>query len=173
MRFLLRTPQTVENYGTFHSVETKHEFQPVVGSPTQPLSTIRHHSEKLKMSIEQALATLTAAVEANTAALLKAGGAAAPAAAAPEAEAPKRGRPAKTEAAAPVKSKPAHDRNAVNAALEEVKETHGVEAAKNIISKVGKAAKRADIAEENLTAVYEACKAKMEDADGGDADDDM
>lgn len=125
------------------------------------------------MSIEQALATLTAAVEANTAALLKAGGAPAAAPAAADAEAPKRGRPAKTETTPPAKAtKPAHDRSAVNAALEEVKEAHGVEAAKNIISKVGKAAKRADIAEENLTAVYEACKAKMDEA-GGDSDDDI
>lgn len=126
------------------------------------------------MSIEQALATLTAAVEANTAALLKAGGAPAAAPAAADAEAPKRGRPAKTETTPPAKpAKPAHDRNAVNAALEELKEAHGVQAAKDIITKIGKAAKRADIPEENLTAVYEACKAKMEEADGGDSDDDM
>ena len=127
------------------------------------------------MSIEKAIADLTAALEANTAALLKSGGTAAPAPAAtpaaepPAADAPKRGRPAKT-AAAPAPETPAIDRSAVNAALEKVKEAHGVEAAKGIITKFGKVAKRADIAEENLKAVYDACKAQME---GGEDDEDM
>lgn len=124
------------------------------------------------MSIEKALADLTSALEANTAALLKSGGTAAAAPAAPEApaaEAPKRGRPAKTAPAAEPAA-PAIDRTAVNAALEKVKEAHGVEAAKGIITKFGKVAKRADIAEENLKAVYDACKAQME---GGDDDEDM
>lgn len=129
------------------------------------------------MSIEKLIAELTAALEANTAAMLKSGGtatapAAAPTAApaeAPAAEAPKRGRPAKT-APAPEAAAPTVDRSAVNAALEKVKEAHGVEAAKGIISKFGKAAKRADIADENLKAVYDACKAQMEPADEQDED---
>ncbi len=116
------------------------------------------------MSIEKALADLQAAVEANTAALAALAGKAAAAPAAEETKKPV--RPAKEKPADPPAA-PTIDRSKVNAALEEVKEKHGVEAAKNIISKVGGAAKRADIADDKLQAVYDACKEKAEDGDEG------
>jgi len=113
------------------------------------------------MSLEESILKLVAAVEANTAAHL--GGAAAPAAAP---AATKSTKAAKTETAAPAPAAPAAaavDRSMVNAALEKVKEDKGVEAAKSIIKESGKATKRADIKDEDLQAVYDACKAALED----------
>lgn len=118
------------------------------------------------MSLEEALAKNTAAVEALTAALAKGVPAAATAAAAPASDA-STGKGKGKAAAAP--AAPKIDRSEVNAALEGVKEKAGVEKAKAIIAEAGKAAKRADIAEENFAAVLAACKAVMDAGDeGGD-----
>ena len=101
------------------------------------------------MSIEQALANLQAAVEANTAAVLKAGGAVAD-------------KPAAKAPAKAAKSEPKVDRSAMNAALSEVKEKKGLEIAKGLIAKPGGAAKMADIADDKIQAVYDACKKVMD-----------
>lgn len=120
------------------------------------------------MSLEDAILKLVAATEANTAAVLAAGGSAAAAPAAAPAADKAAGKGKKTEtAAAPAPAAPKITRDEVNAALEQVREKFGVEEAKKIISGEGKAPKRADIAEENFKAVYDACKAKME---GGEED---
>lgn len=117
-----------------------------------------------QMSIEKALADLQAAVEANTAALLAAGGkAAAPAEGGTESKG-KPGRPPKETKTAT----PTVDRSAVNAALEEVKEKLGVEKAKAIIKNTGGADKRADIPDAKLQAVYDECRKQI---DAGDEDE--
>jgi hypothetical protein len=106
------------------------------------------------MSIEQALAALTAAVEANTAAL---GGAktAAPAASKPAAEK----STAKTY-------EPKHAKEEMQAALAEVKEKAGTPAAKEIITEIGKATKMAEITDPKLIdACYAAAKAKLAEAE--------
>jgi hypothetical protein len=117
------------------------------------------------MSIEQALTDLTAAVKDLTAAMKA--GATAGAAAAPAAEKPAKGTKATPPAPAPAPAAPAIDRSEVNAALEAVKEKHGVDTAKKIISEAGGVAKRADIPESKFQAVIDACKAAV-DGDGGD-----
>lgn len=118
------------------------------------------------MSIEDALAKLTAAVEANTAAIK--GGAGKPAAdSASTSTKPSTETKAKKE---PAPAKPKNDRSAVNAALEKVKEDKGVEDAKKIISEVGGVAARKDIPEDKFDAVVDACK-KVLEAGGGDEDD--
>lgn len=133
------------------------------------------------MSIEKALADLTEALNANTAALLKAAGsaatataAAAPAAeaAAPATEKKGPGRPKKeaAEAAAPAASaKPTVTQEQMVAALEEVKDKISLDAAKKIINDVGGVDKRKDIPADKYAAVYEAAKAAVE----GDDDNDM
>lgn len=108
------------------------------------------------MSIENALAALQAAVEANTAAVLKAGGTVADK---PAADKPAAAAKAPAKAA---KSEPKVDRSTMNAALSEVKEKKGLEIAKGLIAKPGGAAKMADIADDKIQAVYDACKKVME-----------
>jgi hypothetical protein len=135
------------------------------------------------MSLEQAIAALTAAVEANTAALQGSG--AKPAAPAPAAPAP-------AEAAAPAAGKrgpgrpkkedsekgdggykPQYDKTKMMAVLNEVKEQHGVADAKKIIKEVGKADKMADIVDPKLIDdCYLAAKALLDGGDGEDGDDD-
>jgi hypothetical protein len=131
------------------------------------------------MSIEKALADLTAALERNTAAVLGNKGAASPAPAkSEEAQAPaptgKRGpgRPKKEEAAASG-YEAQHTVDEMRAALNEVKEAHGTDEAKAIIRKVGKAEKIAEITDPKLIdACYKAAKAKMEEGEGDDEGDD-
>jgi hypothetical protein len=112
------------------------------------------------MSIENALAALTAAVEANTAAI-KAMGTAAPAAAAE-----KTTKPAKTGKSDGGYT-PKHDKAQMQAALIEVKESKGVGEAKRIIKDIGKQDKMADIVSpEIVDAVYvECCKVLVGDED--------
>lgn len=123
------------------------------------------------MSIEKAMADLTEALNANTAALLKAGGAAAAAvgeaATPPATKGP--GRPKKEEvAAAPAAPKaPAVTQEAMVAALEEVKDKFNLDAAKKIISEVGGVDKRKDIPADKYAAVYEAAKAALESEEEG------
>lgn len=110
------------------------------------------------MSIEQALAALTAntaaltaAVEANTAAL---GGAKA---------APAAGKAGKAAAAA---YEPKHTKEEMQAALAEVKEKAGTPAAKEIITEIGRAAKMAEITDPKIIdACYAAAKAKLAEAE--------
>lgn len=116
------------------------------------------------MSIEEALAKLTAAVEANTAAVKAAGGAK------PAAET-KTDKPASTKSTKTETAKPKHDRSAVNAALEKVKDDKGVEDAKKIISEVGGVAARKDIPEDKFDAVVAACEKVL--AAGASDDDDL
>ena len=126
------------------------------------------------MSIEKALADMTEALNANTAALLKAGGTAPAAAAAAVAEAATEkkgpGRPKKDEAAAPATAKAAPAKSKARtqeemvAALEEVKDKISLDAAKKIISEVGGVDKRKDIPADKYTAVYDAAKLALEPA---------
>lgn len=112
------------------------------------------------MSIEKALADLTAALEANTAALKAAGsaGAAAPAAAP---EKTPRGKK-NTEAEAPAKKTgPTHTREEMVAALNDVKEKKGLQDAKSIITDVGGVTKMADIPDDKIDAVYEKAKSVL------------
>ena len=108
------------------------------------------------MSIEEALSKLTAAVEANTAALLGAGST-------------KAAAPASEKAASTGKSKPAayeakHSHEEMAAALGEVKEKFGAPAAKAIIKEVGGKDKMAEITDpKTIDATYDAAKAKLED----------
>lgn len=108
------------------------------------------------MSIEEALSKLTAAVEANTAALLGAGGKAAASTTAPEKA------PSKPAKAAAYEAKHSHEEMA--AALGEVKEKFGAPAAKAIIKETGGKDKMAEITDpKTIDAVYDAAKAKLED----------
>lgn len=104
------------------------------------------------MSLEQAIEKLTAAVEANTAALKAGGGA--------------KGGSGKSETASDSGYKAKHDKAAMQAALNEVKEKLGTPAAKALIKDVGGADKMADITDpKKIDEVYEAAKKKLEDGD--------
>lgn len=122
------------------------------------------------MSIEKALADLTAALEANTAALKGAGAAAATftkVATPNDGETKTTGRgKGKTES---TESKPKHTKEEMIAALNEVKENKGLQAAKDIISKVGGVTKMADIAEAKIDSVYDAAKQAL----GGEEEEGM
>ena len=114
------------------------------------------------MSLEQALAANTAAIEALTAALQAGGVPAATSTAAAEKpakaeKAPKAEKLAKAEKEAGYEAK--HDAREMQAALNKVKETKGVAEAKRIISEVGKAAKMAEITDPKLIdAVFDECE---------------
>lgn len=124
------------------------------------------------MSIEQKLEALTAAIEANTAALL--GGAKAtttapaadkPAADKPAAEKAKPGRPAK-----PAAYEAKHTKSEAQAAVNEVKEKLGVATAKGLIKQAG-GEKLADITtDEAIDKLYDLAKEAL-GADGDDAGD--
>lgn len=114
------------------------------------------------MSLEDAILKLTAAVEANTAAL-KAGGSA-PAATGKAAKEPK--TETKTEAA----YTPKHDKSKMTAALNEVKEKFDAATAKGIIKNVGGAEKMAEINDpQKIDETYEAAIKKLAEK----KDDDM
>jgi hypothetical protein len=127
------------------------------------------------MSIEAALAALTAAVEANTAAIKAAGGAPAATAGA-EPEKKGRGRPPKEEGAEKTtKSEPEgkYTKDEMTAALNEVKEKKGVADAKGIIKTVGKQDKMVDIVDPKIVdAVYLACQEALK-GKAEEEDDDM
>lgn len=103
------------------------------------------------MSIEQALAALTAAVEANTAALK--GGASA----------------GKTETKNETKTKgytAKHTKEEMLAAMNEVKEKIDADTAKGIRDSVGKVAKLAELTDPaTIDAVYDAAKAALKKAE--------
>lgn len=152
------------------------------------------------MSLEQAIAAQTAAIEANTAALLKLASATGSASTAgTTAGAKDATKDAKAEAnatekkaaaaaaakakdaaaAAAAKKKPAseYEREAMVALLGDIKEKTGsVDAAREIIKTVGGVAKMAEIPEDKIDDVYLAAKAKIEELDGessGTDDDGM
>lgn len=108
--------------------------------------------EGTTMSLEEALAKNTAALEANTAALLKGGG-----------------KPAASGGGASA-YKPKHTYDEMTAALGELKEkSGGSDLPKEVIKTVGKADKMKDITDPALIdAVYDECKAKVKAL--GDAD---
>jgi hypothetical protein len=113
------------------------------------------------MSFDAKIDALIAAINANTEALKGAGGAKSAAAPAPAAK-------AKTEAAAaPAAVKPKHTRAEMQAALNEVKEKFSPADAKGIIKDSGKVDKMSDIPDAAIDAVYDACKAKMGEGEGG------
>lgn len=116
------------------------------------------------MSLEDAINKLTAAVEANTAAVK--GAVAKPAADAAAGKETKAKEAKETKAA-----KPKNDLAAVNAALEKVKDAQGVPAAKKIISEVGGVAARKDIPESKYDEVVAACAKALEGEGGGEEDD--
>ena len=114
------------------------------------------------MSLEQALAANTAAVEALTAAI-KAGGTT------PSSGSTSGKTETKPKAEAKSKPKSAHSREDMAALLTKVKETFDATAAKTIIKEVGGSEKMADIADDKIDAVYDAAKAKLEASeDNGD-----
>lgn len=123
------------------------------------------------MSIEKALEDLKAAIDANTAALLKVTGetiSSPPETAEKPAAEGKRGpgRPPKADKEE-TKKPSGVDRSAMQAALNEVKEAKGVAEAKRLIKEEGGVDKMADIPDGKVQAVYDAAKAIME---GGDED---
>ena len=109
------------------------------------------------MSLEDAIAKLTAALEANTAA--HAGGASKPAAATSASTSTKATKPAGYTAQ--------HSHEEMAAALGEVKEKFGAPAAKAIIKEVGGKDKMAEITDpKTIDATYDAAKAKLQEEEG-------
>jgi hypothetical protein len=113
------------------------------------------------MNIEQLIATLIAALNANTEALNKAGGAA-PAAGA---EKTTKAKPAA------VKDEPKITQDMVNAALVKIKDDFGMPEAKVIIKDVGKVDKMSDIKPATFQAVYDAAVARHAELTAGDSTD--
>lgn len=112
------------------------------------------------MSLEQAIANLTAAVEANTAALT---GGTKPAASAGAAKSEKPAAAAKAE---PKGYQAKHTKEAMQAALSEVKEKMGTPAAKAVMVDLGHAGKMGEITDPKLIDdCYEAAKAKLAEAE--------
>ena len=110
------------------------------------------------MSLEDAITKLTAAVEANTAALKGAGSASG-----------KAGKETKSETKAETYT-PKHDKSKMTAALNEVKEKFDAATAKGIIKTVGGADKMADINDpQKIDETYEAAVKKLAEK----KDDDM
>ena len=121
------------------------------------------------MSLEAAIAELTKAVNANTAALQAASGSASTSGGTPPAST-KTEKASKEKASKPAATGPKHDRSEVNAAVNEVKESLGIESAKGLLKDNGYA-KLADVEEKDFDKVYDAAKALLTAGDGGDADD--
>lgn len=118
------------------------------------------------MSIEEKIDRLTAALEANTAALLGASGGTAKAAPKdkPAADKPKGGG----------KKKPEHNVDETTAALVKIKDEFGIEHAREILKKHG-FAKMAEMTEDKYDAIFadaEAKYAELKGEAGGDGDDD-
>jgi hypothetical protein len=106
------------------------------------------------MSLEEAIVKLTAAVEANTAALAGA-----------SKSTPSAGTSAKSTKPAGYTAQHTHEEMA--AALGEVKEKFGAPAAKAIIKEVGGKDKMAEITDpKTIDATYDAAKAKLQEEEG-------
>lgn len=119
------------------------------------------------MSIDSAIAALTAALNANTAALEKYAGAA-PSAGAAETKTTKGKAGADTKKA----DEPKVTQEMVNAALIKIKDAFGMPEAKNVIKEFGLVDKMADIKPAQFKAVLEGAIAKFDEltaaAEGGD-----
>lgn len=109
------------------------------------------------MSLEAALAANTAALEANTQAILKGGTAAASTAAAG-----KTAKAGKAETAAPASK---HTREELAAALNSLKEAKGAPVAKALIKSVGGVDKLADVPEAKIDALFDAAGEKEVEED--------
>lgn len=104
------------------------------------------------MSLEDKIAALTAAVEANTAALKGGAGKSTSTASADKGE---------------TGYKPKYDASKMAAALNDVKEKHGMPEAKKIVKEVGGAAKMSEITDPaTIDKVYEAAKKRLEEEEG-------
>ena len=121
------------------------------------------------MSIEQALADLTAAVKENTAAL-KAGGGAATSTTSTTDKATKGGKTKETPAATGYTAK--HTKDEMIAALTDLKEKKGLPEAKKIIKDVGGKDKMQEIeGAETIDKVYDAAKKALGGSDDDSGDD--
>lgn len=130
---------------------------PTIAQPGQPFSVLNRPPLKGKtMSLEDRIVALTAAIEANTAAL---GGAKAPAAAA-----------GKTAATKPTKAAaPAHTREELASLFSEFKAVEGgTDAAKAVVSEVGKVSKSKDIPDNLIDAVFDAATEKLAELKAAD-----
>lgn len=125
------------------------------------------------MSLETLLQDLITAVNANTAALQGGATAGAVATAEPEAKAekPAAAKATAAKATAAKVAKPKFSVEQASSLLLELKEAHGVEHAKAILTENG-VAKMADMPVEKADAIYEAAKAKLEELAATIADDD-
>lgn len=74
----------------------------------------------------------------------------------------------KTEKKTETKARPKHTRDEMDAALSEIVEAKGKDAAVKIINTAGGVAKRAEIPDDKIDAVYDACRAAL--SDGGEDD---
>lgn len=118
------------------------------------------------MSLEQAIKDLQAAVEANTAAVLKAGGAPA---ATGKGTATGKGAGKEDKAAAYT---PKHTKEEMLTALTEMKEALGLPETKKLIKEVGKKDKMGEIEDpETIDKVYDAAKSAMDAAANKGGDD--
>jgi hypothetical protein len=120
------------------------------------------------MSLEQRIEALTAAIEANTAALL---GGAGKADKAPAATAEKAAKTEKVEKAAKTEKaayEAKHTKTEALAAIDEVKVKKGVPAAKAIIKAVGFDKLAEIVKPEDLDKLYEESKKALEDAEEED-----
>lgn len=151
--------------------------------PGQQHDDFKPTEKEISMSLEQAIADLTAALNNNTAALAgaaQAGGKMVVAATSntPAADVPPKkgpGRPPKAEA-----KKNEHSREEMVAVLTEVSEKfktatdpNAGKAAARALFVTDKITKMAEIPESDIDTVYAAAKAKLEEEPEGDADDDM
>jgi hypothetical protein len=113
--------------------------------------------------------TKTFTTEAEAAAWLSGTGTTNTPAPAPVAEKAAAPAPATKPTAKPAAKKPAseHSKEEMVAALTELKDTKGKDAAKAVIKDVGGVDKMADIPDDKIDAVYEAAKAAMTAEDDG------
>jgi ketol-acid reductoisomerase len=109
------------------------------------------------MSLEQAIETLTKAVQELTA-VTKAGGGKNTTQSSSETS-------SKTETKKKETPKSEHSRTDMQAALNEVKEKKGMPAAKQILADHGDGKKMAEVADDKIDAVYKAAKAALEAED--------
>lgn len=117
------------------------------------------------MSLEQAIKDLQAAVEANTAAVLKAAGGA-------PADTKGKGAAAGKGKDTPAAYTPKHTKEEMLTALTEMKEALGLPETKKVIKEVGKKDKMGEIEDpETIDKVYDAAKSAMDAAANKGGDD--
>ena len=116
------------------------------------------------MSIDAQIAALTAALNANTEALLKSGGTTAAATDKADTKPVGKAKAEKKEEA------PKITQEQVNAALIKIKDDFGMDKAKEVIKEFGKVDKMAEIKPAQYQAVYDAAIAKHAELSEGDGD---